>query len=126
MSYRKSLTKSFIKVALEATLQPHQQRVLDKLKTTDSLLLYHGLGSGKTLSAIAATDNMKTNVVVPASLRENYKKELKKFKARAGDKHITSYEGATRHGLPAADALVIDEAHRLGTSESKRTQAMYA
>jgi len=46
------------------------------------LLLYHGLGSGKTCSSIAIAENMKQYkkivVMCPASLKTNYMKELKK------------------------------------------------
>ena len=45
------------------------------------LLLYHGLGSGKTCSSIAIAEGLKTTgkiiVMTPASLQENYRKELK-------------------------------------------------
>ena len=46
------------------------------------LLLYHGLGSGKTCSSIGIAENMKEYkkiiVMCPASLKTNYIKELKK------------------------------------------------
>jgi hypothetical protein len=46
------------------------------------LLLYHGLGSGKTCSSIAIAEGMKSErkviVMTPASLRRNYMEELKK------------------------------------------------
>ena len=46
------------------------------------LLLYHGLGSGKTCSSIAIAEGFKTKnqimVMTPASLRVNYLEELKK------------------------------------------------
>ena len=45
------------------------------------LLLYHGLGSGKTCSSIAIAEGMKTDkrivVMTPAALRMNYLQELK-------------------------------------------------
>ena len=45
------------------------------------LLLYHGLGSGKTCSSIALAEGMKSDkqiiVMTPASLRTNYLEELK-------------------------------------------------
>lgn len=41
----------------DVQLQPHQQRILDRLKSGDKrLLLYHGLGSGKSLSSLAAAE----------------------------------------------------------------------
>jgi hypothetical protein len=46
------------------------------------LLLYHGLGSGKTCSSIAIAEGMKNSkrviILTPKSLRENYISELKK------------------------------------------------
>ena len=44
------------------SLQPHQQRVVDKVQDQlddtgqARMLLYHSLGSGKTLSGLAAAD----------------------------------------------------------------------
>ena len=60
-------------------LQPHQERVVNKVQSqlakNDSarLLLYHSLGSGKTLSGLAAAEASKTpyTAIVPASLRTN-------------------------------------------------------
>ena len=46
------------------------------------LLLYHGLGSGKTCTSIAIAEGMKTTkkvvVMTPASLKMNFFSELKK------------------------------------------------
>ena len=46
------------------------------------LLLYHGLGSGKTCTSIAIAEGMKDSkrivIMTPASLRANYIEELKK------------------------------------------------
>ena len=46
------------------------------------LLLYHGLGSGKTCTSIALAEGMKSSkkiiIMTPASLRSNYMSELKK------------------------------------------------
>jgi superfamily II DNA or RNA helicase len=46
------------------------------------LLLYHGLGSGKTCTSIAIAEGMKESkciiIMTPASLQANYREELKK------------------------------------------------
>lgn len=70
------------------SLLTHQKLVRDYLNLYTpyrGLLLYHGLGSGKTASSIAIAEGMKTVkkilVLTPASLRDNYMEELKK----AGD-----------------------------------------
>lgn len=63
----------------------HQKIVRDYLNLYTpyrGLLLFHGLGSGKTCSSIAIAEGMKTSkpviVMTPASLRMNYIEELKK------------------------------------------------
>ena len=64
-------------------LLPHQRIVRDYLSMETpyrGLLLYHGLGSGKTCSSIAVGESMLTTrkifVMLPASLEDNYRGEL--------------------------------------------------
>lgn len=66
-------------------LMLHQQLVRDYLNLVTpyrGLLLYHGLGSGKTCSSIAIAEGMKDQkrvlVMLPASLQRNYIEEIKK------------------------------------------------
>ena len=63
----------------------HQAIVRDYLNLYSpyrGLLLYHGLGSGKTCTSIAIAEGLKSVkpiiVMTPASLRVNYREELKK------------------------------------------------
>ena len=63
----------------------HQQIVRDYMNLYTpyrGLLLYHGLGSGKTCSSIAIAEGMKGPkkiiIMTPKSLRRNYMEELKK------------------------------------------------
>ncbi len=65
-------------------LLPHQKIVRDYLSIETpyrGVLLYHGLGSGKTCSSIAVAESLLTNrtvyVMLPASLRQNYKNEIR-------------------------------------------------
>ena len=64
---------------------PHQKIVRDYINLYTpyrGLLLYHGLGSGKTCSSVAIAEGIKSDkqiiVMTPASLRMNYIEELKK------------------------------------------------
>jgi hypothetical protein len=66
-------------------LFPYQKIIRDYLKIETpyrGLLVYHGLGSGKTCSSIAVAESLlstsKVYVMVPASLEANYKEELQK------------------------------------------------
>ena len=67
------------------SLLTHQKIVRDYMNLYTpyrGLLLYHGLGSGKTCSSIAIAEGMKNSkriiILTPKSLRENYISELKK------------------------------------------------
>ena len=66
-------------------LLPYQKLVRDYLLAETpyrGLLVYHGLGSGKTCSAIAVAESLmsthKIFVMLPASLQANFKGELRK------------------------------------------------
>jgi hypothetical protein len=76
-SLDKSKSKSF-------SLMTHQQIVRDYINVFTpyrGLLLYHGLGAGKTCASIGIAEGMKDNkqviIMTPASLRANYISELK-------------------------------------------------
>jgi hypothetical protein len=67
------------------SLLTHQELVKDYINVHSpyrGLLLYHGLGAGKTCSSIAIAEGLKTTnqiiIMTPASLQSNYRKELKK------------------------------------------------
>lgn len=67
------------------TLFPHQEFVRQYLSNKSpyrGLLLYHGLGVGKTCSSIAVTEGLledrRVVVMLPAALRTNYLNEIKK------------------------------------------------
>lgn len=110
-------------------LRPHQERVLRRILDPNQggLVVAHGLGSGKTLSSIAAAEALggDTTVLVPASLRENYGKEIDKH--TDGDLRATyTLDSVQRVGrnedVPPGDTLIIDEAHRLRNPSSKTRQ----
>jgi hypothetical protein len=118
-------------LAPDVQLQDHQQRIADRaLEEDPKLLVYHGLGSGKSLSAIAAAEMARNNaggqygIVVPASLRGNFQKEIKKF-TRGSDPEIMSYTGLAlgKKFQEQPETLIMDEAHRLRNPESASTQA---
>ena len=67
------------------SLFPHQKFVRDYMQHKSpyrGVLLYHGLGVGKTCASIAVSEIMKNNreiiVLLPASLQMNYRNEIMK------------------------------------------------
>ena len=92
-NYKKDLVKEAATVATcpgdndagGISLMTHQKIVRDYLNLYSpyrGLLLYHGLGSGKTCSSIAIAEGLKSAkpviIMTPASLQVNYREELKK------------------------------------------------
>lgn len=116
---------------VQTPLQPHQQRVVDRLLQDDQpgLVAMHGLGSGKTLTSIAVADalGMPADVVLPAALRANYQKELDKHAPDTPpETNIQSLENVARKQLPLTNPLlIVDEAHR-GRNPSKAQTALRA
>jgi len=92
-AFADSVTRIFMKYRqrdMEGTegkpreLFPYQKLVRDYLMIETpyrGLLLFHGLGSGKTCSAIAVAESLMSNkkvfVLTPASLRENFLGEIR-------------------------------------------------
>jgi SNF2 family DNA or RNA helicase len=107
------------------TLKEHQLRIAEKLKTQRGLIIDHGLGSGKTLTAINAAEGYGGAVVVtPASLRENFKKEILKSRAK-GKYEIYSYDEFVKKKPDLKGRmLIVDEAHNLRNASTQRTQAL--
>lgn len=115
----------------EIQLQEHQQRIADRVSSEDPrMLVYHGLGSGKSLSALAAAEAAKKKyqedygIVVPASLRGNFQKEVQKF-TRNSNPEIMSYTGLGlgKKFQQQPDTVIMDEAHRLRNPDAASSRA---
>jgi SNF2 family DNA or RNA helicase len=98
------------------------------------LLLYYKVGSGKTLAAIACAENLarrdgvanrRVAVVVPASLRENFKKELRATGVATKRYFIKSFDAIHNMTLEQRRAfgrdavLVVDEAQNFRNPRNK-------
>ena len=108
-------------------LQPQQERVAKKVREGQNLLVYHGLGSGKSLAGIAAAEGVggPYTAVVPASLRPNYQGEIAKFTNRTTPSEVLSYTGVGMGRQPEQDpdTIIMDEVQRLRNPESAGSQA---
>lgn len=120
--------KMFKVSADTSPMLPHQQRIIERLEKDDQpgLILMHGLGSGKTRSSIEAYKKLglPTEVLLPAALKGNYEKELKKWVGRVPKNiNIRSQQEIARKGANPEDfkdkLMIIDEAHRLRNEDTK-------
>lgn len=103
--------------AVKTPLQRHQQRVVKRIQEPDQpgLVVLHGLGSGKTLGALAAQDALRlpAKFVVPAALQENVEKEKAKHVEDGFPTETVSMQDMAMKQRPVeAPLLVVDEAHR--------------
>lgn len=114
-------------------LQPHQERVDQRLNSTNGLIAWHSLGSGKTLTALnAIVTQLKANpskkvlCIVPAPLVENIKKEIVKHNLPIPDSKIDimSYEKAVNNAAilknNSYSLVVLDESHKLRETNTTR------
>ena len=110
------------------SLQEHQQRIADMAGDRPlRMLLVHALGSGKSLSGIAAAEarNKPYVAVAPASLRQNYQKELAKFTDRQQPADVLSYTAVGQGADPGpVESVIADEAHRLRNPDAAQTKRM--
>lgn len=118
----------------DVMLQEQQQRVADRIAGPNPrLLVYHGLGSGKSLSSIAAAEAAKKKyeddygIVAPASLRDNFQQEVDKFTV-GSNPQVMSYTGLGQgkqfENQPGT--VIMDEAGRLVNQDSARSRAALA
>lgn len=114
----------FTKLAkLRSKLQPHQAAAVARA-LKNNLILAHSTGSGKTLTSIAAADELgaPTVVLTPASLVENYKKEIAKHLQNGPAFDIKSLPWAVQNDytIPKGSTVILDEAHSARNSDTSR------
>lgn len=126
------------------------ERITSKLDKSRGLILNHATGSGKTLTALAAFKTLKDKnlvkkalIIGPASLKENFPDNMKKFKLhfshvvletnedimKDADIYITTYEFAMRRRFEIVelldyDIVIADELQKARNKNSKTFRTM--
>lgn len=128
-------------MSVSYTLMPHQQETVDYVLANDYVIANLGVGVGKTLAVqhLCSVHGLKTLVICPAYLIDNWVNEIKKFTPHLiisvfkkgkdiyrvwdADMVITSYELSLKaeHLFQWAEIVAYDEAHYLKGMESRRT-----
>ncbi len=109
----------------KVTLGAHQKKVINFINNpmNDSLLVVHHTGSGKTLSALVASqcyldEHPNNNVIVisPASLVKNFEKEMVKYGSVLSNNYkFYSFDGFMKIKPKnyKNSMIIIDEAHNI-------------
>ena len=119
-------------------LDKHQSRAVKRLRENKGLIAAHSMGSGKTLTALSAIEDLKKKknninviMIVPASLVSNVWKEIDKhdMDITKDDLKVISYRKATTQAEDLSsrrwDLAILDESHgirNLDTQKSKSVQ----
>lgn len=119
--------KPLIEGQLPITLQNHQKRFIESFLYSNlkSAILFHGVGTGKTFSAVATTKaylqiypNNKVILVCPPALLFNFIDSMIAYGLNPQDKRFSYYSYTTfaNRKIDTKDSLlIIDEAHNLRT-----------
>ena len=119
-------------------LRDLQIKVVQYMDDHDSILVMHGTGTGKTLTAITTSQcyldqypDRRVVFVGPASLATNFKKELVRYGLQSMDKYsfysFDKFFLETKAGRPidlSNSFLVVDEVHNLRNPQSKKSKAV--
>lgn len=120
----------FAKMIGGVELQPQQNRIADTGDEDESrMLVYHTLGSGKTLASLAAGDRAgePMTAITPAAVRPQFEGEHDKYVEGGPDLNVSSYNQLAAGHVQPTPTMIFDEAHRLRNPGSKQTtQAMNA
>lgn len=129
---------------LNGTLMPYQKAGVAYAGSVGRCLIADQMGLGKTVEAIASLeyrDAFPAIIVCPASLKENWKREINKWLPHRSvnilsgkgnianvDVNIVNYDIIGRFIEPIMHlkpmGLVLDESHYVKTSKTKRTEAV--
>lgn len=103
-------------------LFPHQLKCVEWLKTHDGLILYHSMGSGKTITSLAMVYQFKFPIIIISTKasRKNFVDDIKKMGLDEKRIQILTYQKVIKQimngELSFTDySIIIDEAHHLRT-----------
>lgn len=103
-------------------LFPHQIKCVEWIKKHNGLILYHSMGSGKTITSLAMVYQFKYPIIIISTKasRKNFQDDIKKMRLDTGRIEILTYQKVTRMimdgGLDLSSySVIIDEAHHLRT-----------
>ena len=136
--YKPDLSKGDCFERSKVMLNPYQRKVVDHMMKNRGLIIVHGTGMGKTMTAVTTSmclldkyQEKKVLVVTPKSLQDNFKKEIVKYGGVANDPRfifktygemLNMYKNKndktiTKNPIICKDTiLILDEAHNLRTT----------
>jgi hypothetical protein len=131
--YKKSDWTEYDRKRAAGELPEQQARVVKRIQERDTpgLVLFHGMGSGKTRASIESYKalGMPADIIVPAALQENYRKESRKWLGKVPDNmNIVSQQRLANPTLKTklfdSGLQVVDEAQKAKDKNSELYQML--
>ena len=101
---------------------PHQVKCIDWMKNNNGLILYHSMGSGKTITSLAMVYQFKFPILIISTKasRKNFQDDIKKMNLDTSRIQIVTYQKIIKMIMDVQIDLsnysvIIDEAHHLRT-----------
>lgn len=100
----------------------HQIKCVEWMKNNDGLILYHSMGSGKTITSLAMVYQFKFPIIIISTKasRKNFQDDIKKMNLNESRIKIITYQKAIKSIINndldlSSYSVIIDEAHHLRT-----------
>ena len=100
----------------------HQIKCVEWMRKNDGLILYHSMGSGKTITSLAMVYQFKYPIIIISTKasRKNFQDDIKKMNLDISRIEILTYQKAIKLIMDAkldlsSYSIIIDEAHHLRT-----------
>lgn len=100
----------------------HQLKCVQWLKNHYGLILYHSMGSGKTITSLAMVYQFKFPIIIISTKasRKNFQDDIKKMEIEQTRIQILTYQKAIKSIMNgqlnfSSHSIIIDEAHHLRT-----------
>jgi hypothetical protein len=104
----------------EITLKPYQKIPIEHMKTNYGLLLYHSVGSGKTITALMSMYQFVNDIIIigPKSSKKTFADEISKLNLKLERFTIYTFKKVKQiiyedFDLFTGKCVIIDEAHHL-------------
>ena len=116
------------------SVQPHQLLVAKRILSHDAVLVFMGVGTGKTLAAIAAAELLMARdegidgavVITKTALRDVFVRELGKSGARGTEGRYAIHAITDPQSIDGVDCarkvLIVDEVHNARSRDSKNSR----
>jgi superfamily II DNA or RNA helicase len=103
-------------------LFPHQTKCVDWMVKHNGLILYHSMGSGKTITSLAMVYQFNFPIIIISTKasRKNFKDDIKKMGLDTSRIQILTYQKTIKSIMDGilsfkSHSIIIDEAHHLRT-----------